>query len=105
MGRGHLGGAAVIRAELGMVAMFAALMAAIALAGCTQVEAYGNAAAELRRQQNDLQARGTIAQMCDLSIGAVSRMSAAEREFVLRNPSCPLPSERLVMLRMSETGL
>lgn len=52
------------------------------LPSCAEVSTYGQAAAEYRRQMNDLQAKGTIDALCDISVGAYFRLPPAKRSAV-----------------------
>lgn len=75
-------------------------LAILLLAGCAEVQTYGAAVAEQRRLMNDLQATATIAQVCDLSMGSVSRRPVPEQEWLRSNPECPLPTgTQLIMLQ------
>lgn len=81
-----------------LIAMRSAILLALLLAGCADARAVGSAAIEHRRMMNDAQARGTVAAMCDLSIGSVYRLPYDERQAVLL-----LCGDRaLVPLRASE---
>jgi hypothetical protein len=56
---------------------------ALAVPGCAELATYGASAAEHRRTMNDLQARLTMASMCDVSLGAYHReLNEAERQLV-----------------------
>ncbi len=58
------------------------MLATLSLAACTQVQTYGAAAIEQRRQMNDLQARATMAATCDIALGAYFReLSPMERRY------------------------
>ncbi len=50
-----------------------AAAALLLLAGCAEVQTYGAAAAQYRRQMNDLQLSGTVLEMCDIAVGAYYR--------------------------------
>lgn len=78
------------------------LVGLLTVGACTQVTAYGEGAATLRRQQNDLQAKGALAQLCDLSVGAVSRLDEQSRKTVLGQ--CGLPLQPVYMLTPSQTS-
>lgn len=61
----------------------AGLALALLLPGCSTVRHYGEAAAAARREQNDLQARGTMAAVCDIAIASYLReLDARERQGV-----------------------
>lgn len=52
------------------------------LAACNDVRSLGAAAAEQRRVMNDMQARATMAAVCDMSLGAYFReLNAVERRY------------------------
>lgn len=52
------------------------------LAACSDVHMLGAAAAEKRRVMNDMQARATMAAVCDMSLGAYLReLNAVERRY------------------------
>lgn len=58
-----------------------AILALVTLTGCGEARMYGQAAAEYRREMNDLQAQGTMAAICDLSLGSYWRqLTAAQRQ-------------------------
>ena len=62
-----------------LVGLFALLPA---IAACSDVQLLGAAAAELRRVMNDMQARATMAAVCDMSLGAYFReLNAVERRY------------------------
>lgn len=50
-----------------------ALLALGMLAGCSDIQTLGATAAEQRRVMNDMQARATMAAVCDISLGAYLR--------------------------------
>jgi hypothetical protein len=77
-------------------------LAVLALVSCTEVRTYGEAAAAQRRIMNDLQAQGAVDLICDLSLGSLSRMPEPTQDWLSRNPACPLPSQRLIMLQAVE---
>ncbi len=57
-------------------------LAMLLLAGCAQVQSFGMAAIEQRRQMNDMQARATMAATCDIALGAYFReLSEVERQY------------------------
>ncbi len=52
------------------------------LAACSDVRMLGAAAAEKRRVMNDMQARASMAAVCDMSLGAYLReLNAVERRY------------------------
>ena len=52
------------------------------LAACSDVRMLGAAAAEQRRVMNDMQARATMAAVCDMSLGAYLReLNEVERRY------------------------
>jgi hypothetical protein len=52
------------------------------LAACSDVQLLGAAAAEQRRMMNDMQARATMAAVCDMSLGAYFReLNTVERRY------------------------
>jgi hypothetical protein len=54
----------------------------VLLAGCADVQMLGATGIEQRRVMNDMQARGTLAAVCDISLGAYLReLNAMERHF------------------------
>ena len=59
------------------------LMAGLPLLGaCSDLQALGATAAEHRRVMNDMQARATMAALCDISLGAYLReLNELERRF------------------------
>lgn len=62
-----------------LVGLFALLPA---IAACSDVQLLGAAAAEQRRVMNDMQARATMAAVCDMSLGAYFReLNAVERRY------------------------
>lgn len=62
--------------------MRTAILGVLLLAGCAELQTYGAAAAERRKVMNDMQARGTMAAVCDVAIGSYWReFTAAERLF------------------------
>lgn len=63
-----------------MKRLLAATAAVVLLAGCAEFRSVGSLAIEQRRVANDMQARATMAAVCDLSIGAFYReLTFAER--------------------------
>ena len=57
-------------------------LAMLLLAGCQTVQTWGSAAIEQRRQMNDMQARATMAAVCDIALGAYFReLSDVERKY------------------------
>lgn len=53
------------------------------LTGCDAVRHYGEAAAAARREQNDLQTRGTMAAVCDIPVASYYRvLDARDRQAV-----------------------
>ena len=59
-----------------------ALLAVLLLGACSDVEMLGATAAEKRRTMNDMQARATMAAVCDISLGAYLReLNAVERRY------------------------
>ncbi len=70
----------------------AALLAALLLLpGCDTVRHWGEAGAAARREQNDLQARATMAATCDIAIASYLReLSPRERQGVAL--ICPPPA-------------
>lgn len=87
---------------IGTVARLAALAALLALLGCAEIQTYGAAAAEYRRQMNDLQAKGTLNALCDLSAGSVGRLPQNERDLVMRQ--CGLPAGQYLILPQLESA-
>jgi hypothetical protein len=78
-------------------------VALLVLAACSDVQMIGATAAEHRRVMNDLQARGTMAAVCDISIGAYWReMTAAERLFA--DELCGDTSDMIGALRRLEAS-
>ncbi|HFA59894.1 MAG TPA: hypothetical protein ENJ83_04300 [Rhodospirillales bacterium] len=62
--------------------LFASFGLLATLAGCAQVQTFGMAAIEQRRQMNDMQARATLAATCDIALGAYFReLSEVERQY------------------------
>jgi hypothetical protein len=59
----------------------AALLLAV-LPGCTDAQMLGAVAIEKRKVMNDLQARATLAGLCDISVGAVYRLPASDQQAV-----------------------
>jgi len=58
------------------------LLAVALLGACSDVEMLGATAAEKRRMMNDMQARATMAAVCDISLGAYLReLNAVERRY------------------------
>ena len=52
------------------------------IAGCTDMRMLAASAAEKRRVMNDMQARATMAAVCDISLGAYLReLNALERRY------------------------
>lgn len=52
------------------------------IAACSEVRTMGAAAAEKRRVMNDMQARATMAAVCDISLGAYLReLNETERTY------------------------
>ncbi len=52
------------------------------LGGCAQLQQFGSAAIEGRRQMNDAKARAILAATCDISLGAYFReLSEFERRY------------------------
>lgn len=49
------------------------MLALSGLSGCDTIRHYGEAAAAARRQQNDLQARATVAAACDVALASYWR--------------------------------
>ena len=65
-----------MRAWLGLLALLPLLW------GCSEVRTLGAAAAEKRRVMNDMQARATLAAVCDISLGAYMReLNETERTY------------------------
>ncbi len=55
---------------------------AVLVAGCSDLQAIGATAAEHRRVMNDMQARATVAAVCDISLGAYLReLNEIERTY------------------------
>lgn len=79
-----------------------ALVAILALPGCAEIQTYGAAAAQYRRQMNDLQAKGTLDALCDLSAGSVGRLPSDERDLVMRQ--CGLPAGQYLLLPQLESA-
>ena len=79
------------------------------IAACSDVRMLGAAAAEKRRVMNDMQARATMAAVCDMSLGAYLReLNEVERRYaglvcgdvmVMREP---LPVRPDAVLRLPE---
>lgn len=65
-----------------MRARFSTVIACLAvLSGCAPIQHYGEAAAAARRQQNDLQARATVAAACDVALASYWReLTPRERQ-------------------------
>ena len=67
---------------MGRAARRLAPLAMLLLAGCQTVQTWGAAAIERRRQMNDMQARATMAAVCDIALGAYFReLSEVERQY------------------------
>lgn len=67
------------------------LLTMVCLSGCAPVRHYGEAAAAARREQNDLQARATMAATCDIAVASYLReLSPRERQGVAL--ICPDPA-------------
>lgn len=78
----------------------------LATTACTDLQIAGSTAIEQRRVMNDLQARATMAAVCDVSLGAYYReLNGYEREFAGivcgADPRRPVLPEQLVV---DETG-
>jgi hypothetical protein len=59
------------------------MLALVLLSGCATARNLGEAAAAARRQQNDLQARATMAAVCDIPVAAYHRaLDARDRQAV-----------------------
>lgn len=52
---------------------------ALALSSCAEVQTYGAAAAQYRKQMNDLQLSGTVLEACDVALGSYYRASGNVR--------------------------
>ena len=59
------------------------------LAGCSTVQAYGQRGIDERRNMNDLQARGTLAALCDISVGSMYRTMTLDEQGVVRRVCDP----------------
>ena len=58
------------------------LLPVLLLGACSDVEMLGATATEKRRTMNDMQARATMAAVCDISLGAYLReLNAVERRY------------------------
>ncbi len=83
------------------------------LAACSDVRMLGAVAAEQRRVMNDMQARATMAAVCDISLGAYLReLNEVERRYaglvcgdvlVMREPLPPRPDSSLWLPEQLET--
>ena len=61
----------------------AIILAALALAGCAEVQVWSAQAIERRQLMNDLQTRASLHALCDISIGSYFReLRTPERRFV-----------------------
>ena len=62
----------------------AALAMLAVLVGCADLQTFGAVAIEQRKLVNDMQARGTLAAVCDISIGAFMReLNHVEQQYAL----------------------
>ncbi len=68
-----------------VIALFLAV--AFSLTGCAEVYSFSASAIEQRRVMNDMQARGTMAAVCDIAIGSYFRiLTDTERRLSARRP-------------------
>ena len=67
-----------------MMRPLAAILALATLSGCADFATIGAAGIERRKIINDMQARGTLAAVCDISLGAFMReLNNVEQQYAL----------------------